>query len=196
MNVPVRALGMALALALAACSSLPVGSVLPLMRLDLATTRVEQLRVGLQLVEGLQPQEGGVTLDAVLRLAGQPDEQQSFLLVRSEGAGDLAGLVPLQREGERIFVFQLAGNDIARFKAIQDAIAAARAKKTVGSLSFGIATREFCRTGTDLPARALASTYLRTPETNGWLTVSDQLDLRSEPEIAKALPTLAPCAAS
>ena len=188
-----RALGVALTMALSGCSSLPVGSVLPLLRLDLATTRIERLRVGLQLPEGLRPQEGGVTLDAVLKIEGQPDQVQSFLLVRSEGAADVAGLVPLQRSGGQVFVYQLAAGDIARFETIQKAIGTARAGRKVGSLGFGIATREFCRTAPTLPDHLPTSTYLMTPETNGWLTVSDQLDLKSQPEIARALPTLEAC---
>jgi hypothetical protein len=76
---------------------------------------------------------------------------------------------------------------------VQAALAEARASGQSGGLGFGIATREFCRTGEAAPGRIPASTYLMTAESNGWLTVSEDFDLMGEPKVAAELANLAAC---
>ncbi len=193
MVLPKR-LGAVLAVALlAGCSSLPVGSILPLARIDIETTALPVFRVALRLPQGLRPQPGGVVLDVVVKLAGKPDRTESFLLVETEGAGDLAGLVREVRAGFSLFAYRLAADDIARFEALRKQITAARRAGQNGSLGFGIATREFCLTAGPVAGPILASTYLSTSETGQYVTASQDLDLRSQPEIAASLKTLAGC---
>ncbi len=187
------ALFLSLTLGLAGCAGVPLGSVVPLLRLDLATTRIEALRVALRLPEAVRPRAGGVVLDVVLNRQDQPEQRQSYLLVETEGAADLAGLVGEQRPGFRLTAYRLGAEDLEGFRALQDALAAARARGQSGSLGFGIATREFCRAGDAAPGRVPASTYLRTAESNGWLTVSEDFDLMGEPAVAAALADLADC---
>lgn len=188
-----RALLLSLTLGLVGCASVPLGSVVPLLRLDLATTRIEALRVAVRLPEAVRPRAGGVVLDVVLTRQGLPELKQGYLLVETEGAADLAGLVGQQRPGFRLTAYRLGAEDLERFRAVQDALAEARVRGQSGSLGFGIATREFCRTGSGTPGRIPASTYLMTAESNGWLTVSEDFDLMGEPTVAAALADLAPC---
>lgn len=188
-----RSLALCLVLGLAGCSSVPVGSIAPLMRLDLVTTNVEALRVALQLPDGLRSRPGGVVMDLVLKRDGAPDVTEHFLMVETEGAADLAGLVPMQRPGFGLVAFRLAAADVPRFRAVQATVIAARDHRQKGSLGFGIGAREFCLTGSSRPARMLASSYLLTAETQGWLTVTDQFDLDSDKTIAAGLAHLTPC---
>lgn len=193
MRLWLQPLGFCLFLALAACSSIPVASIAPLMRLDMVTTDVETLRVALQLPDGLRSRPGGVVMDLVLKLDGAPDVTEHFLMVETQGAADLTGLVPMQRPGFGLVAFRLAAADVPRFRAVQATVIAARDKRRRGSLGFGIGAREFCITGATRPARMLASTYLLTAESSGWLTVTDQFDLNSDKTIAAGLANLAPC---
>lgn len=186
-------LGLCLFPTVSACSSIPVASIAPLMRLDLVATNVEALRVALQLPEGLRSRPGGVVMDLVLKLDGAPDVTEHFLLVETEGAADLAGLVPMQRPGFGLVAFRLAAADVPRFRAVQAAVLTARDNRRKGSLGFGIGAREFCLTGSSRPPRMLASSYLQTAESGGWLTVTDQFDLNSDKAIAAGLANLAPC---
>jgi hypothetical protein len=65
-----RALLLSVTLGLFGCASVPLGSVVPLLRLDLATTRIEALRVAVRLPEAVRPRPGGVVLDVVLNRQG------------------------------------------------------------------------------------------------------------------------------
>jgi len=188
-----RALLLSVTLGLFGCASVPLGSVVPLLRLDLATTRIEALRVAVRLPEAVRPRPGGVVLDVVLNRQGLPELKQAYLLVETEGAADLAGLVGQQRPGFRLTAYRLGAEDLERFRAVQVALAEARASGQSGGLGFGIATREFCRTGEAAPGRIPASTYLMTAESNGWLTVSEDFDLMGEPKVAAELANLAAC---
>lgn len=187
------ALGLSAILVLSGCASVPVSSILPLMRIDLATTRVTALRVALQLPEGLRPRPGGVTLDLVLKRQGQPDRDEHLLLVETEGAADLAGLVSKQQQGFRLTAYRLSAEDVSRFEAIQAELATARQQGIAGALGFGIAAREFCLTGAGTPRQMLASTYLMTAESGEWLTVTERFDLNGDRQIAQGLTTLEPC---
>jgi hypothetical protein len=189
----VRPLGLALLISLAGCASVPVTSIVPLMQVDLATTDAEQLRVALQLPEGLQSRPGGVALELVLKREGSPDRNEQFLLVDTVAPADLAGLIDRQKPGQRLAVFRIASADVPRFAAIQAALAEAKRNHVRGSLGFGIATREFCLSGGKAPSRYEASTYLMTAGSNGWITVTDGFDLASDPRIAAGLKTLGPC---
>lgn len=187
------AFGLCAVLALSGCASVPVASILPLMRIDLATTHVTALRVALQLPEGLRPRPGGVTLDLVMKRQGEPDRNEHLLLVETEGAADLAGLVSRQQPGLRLTAYRLSAEDVTRFEAIQAELAVARQQNIAAGLGFGIAAREFCLTGVGTPRQMLASTYLMTAESGGWLTVTDRLDLNSDRQIAQGLAALEPC---
>lgn len=187
------ALGLSAVMALSGCASVPVGSILPLMRIDLATTRITGLRVALQLPEGLRPRPGGVTLDLVMKRQGQADRDEHLLLVETEGAADLAGLVARQQPGFRLTAYRLSAEGVSRFEAIQAELAAARQQSIAAGLGFGIAAREFCLTGAGTPQQMLASTYFMTAESGGWLTVTDRFDLNSDLQIAQGLKTLEPC---
>ncbi len=187
------ALGFSGFLVLSGCASVPVSSILPLMQIDLATTRIDALRVALQLPEGLRPRPGGVTLDLVLKRQGRPDRDEHLLLVETMGAADLAGIVSKQQPGFHLSAYRLSAEDASRFGAIQAELASARQQNIAGSLGFGIAAREFCLTGAGAPQQMLASTYLMTAESGGWLTVTDRYDLNRDQQIAQSLATLEPC---
>lgn len=188
-----RSLGFCLIFGLAGCASVPIASIAPLMRLDLASTDAEALRVALQLPDGLRSRPGGMVMDLVLKVAGAPDRAEHFLLLPTEGAADLAGLEVMGRNGFSIVAFRVAPADVPRFRAVQSALMQARTQRQAGSLGFGIAAREFCLTGNAPPARFLASTYLLTAESHGWLTVTDQFDLATDKTIAEGLAALGPC---
>lgn len=188
-----RPLGLALLMSLAGCASVPVSSIVPLMQVDLSTTDAEQLRVALQLPQGLQSRPGGVALELVLKRDGSPDRNEQFLLIDSAAPEDLAGLVARQKPGQRLAVFRIASADVPRFASVQAALVEAKRNRVRGSLGFGIATREFCLSGGKPPSRYEASSYLMAAGSNGWITVTDGFDLASDPHIAAGLKTLGPC---
>jgi hypothetical protein len=186
------ALVLVLGPSVAACSSVPVASIVPLMQLDLSRTPPAALRVALQLPEGLRTTPGGVTLDLVFKKQGAPDRFEKLLMVETQGVEDLAGLAPSQQPGSHLTAYRLSAVDVERFAAIQSELDAARKNNLSGSLGFGIATREFCLDGAR-PKSMQASTYLKAGDSSGWLTVTDRYDLTSDKQIAQALDGLRSC---
>lgn len=193
MRSVLSSLGLALFLSLAGCASVPVTSIVPLMRVDMATTDPEQLRVALQLPDGLRSRAGGVALDLVLKREGSADRNETFLLVETTAPADLSGLADRRKAGQRLTAFRVASADVPRFAAVQAALAEAMRMRVRGSLGFGIATREFCLADGSAPSRYEASTYLLTLRSSGWITVTDGFDLASDPQIAAGLKSLARC---
>jgi hypothetical protein len=170
-----------------------VSSIVPLMQVDLTTTDAEQLRVALQLPEGMQARPGGVALELVLKREGSADRNEQFLLVDTAAPADMEGLVGRQKPGQRLTAFRIASADVPRFASVQAALLEAKRNRVRGSLGFGIAAREFCLTSGKPPSRYPASTYLMTATSNGWITVTDGFDLASDPRIAVGLAALGPC---
>jgi hypothetical protein len=180
-------------LTFAGCSSIPVGSILPLARIDLMTTDLERLRAALRLPRALRPSAAGVSMDVVLKLDGLPGETTSFSLVPASTPADLETLPAGARADGTTYVYRLAGPDIVRFDALRRKVAAERSGGRGGSLGLGIAAREFCGAG-PLPAGPLPlSTYLRTSENAGYVIMLEGFDLRGDATLESALTHLEPC---
>ncbi|MBI4923973.1 MAG: hypothetical protein HY834_19745 [Devosia nanyangense] len=182
-----------LTLPLGACASVPLGSLIPLTRIDLMTTNLDALRAALRLPTSLRPRPAGVQMDVILVLEGQPAETVALALVETGEPADLATLPAPGPGGSLTYVYRLAPADIGRFDAIRKALAAHQAAHHSGSLSIGIATREFCSTGPVPAGPVPASTYLLTSENAGFVTLLEGFDLRGDPKLAGAFTTLSPC---
>ena len=181
------------ALPLAACGSVPIGSLVQMNRIDFETTDVAKLRVAQQLPGGLRPRPEGVAMDVVVKIANEPEQKTTFRLVETREAGDLAGLPIGGRPGFSTFVYRLASADASRLETIRAALIERRKPGARGSLAVGIAAKEFCLAGPLDPGPLLSTISLRTSETVTYVVASKDLDLRGEAEIAEALSHLGPC---
>jgi hypothetical protein len=179
-----------LSLLLAACAVMPIGSLLPLARIDLMTTDLDRMRVALRLPPSLRPRPTGVQMDVVLRVNGQPDQTTSLVLVETRDPADLAGL---PSAGAGVYVYRLTPEGVAGFTAIRKALADLQAARRQGSLGLGIATREFCALATVPAGPMRSSSYLMTSENSGYVTLLEGFDLRSDPKLADAFAMLQPC---
>jgi hypothetical protein len=153
-------------------------------------TDLRQMRVAVSLPETIRTRADGVRMDAVVKIAGEPDESAVFHLVEAE-----TGLALPEPEwvGRIVRFFRLGEADAVRLDALRRTIEAKRAEGRRGSLGFGIAAREFCRLGV-LPQGAVPlTTYLKTSETGRFVIVTDAFDLRSDPRIGASLDGLPPC---
>lgn len=177
-------------LLLAGCAVMPVGSLLPLARINLVTTDLDRLRVALRLPPSLRPQPDGVQMDVLLRVEGQADQTTSLGLVETREPADLVGL---PSAGAGVYVYRLSADGVAGFDAIRKALADHQAARRQGSLSIGIATREFCALAKVPEGPMLSSSYLLTSENAGYVTLLDGFDLRGDPKLAGAFAMLQPC---
>jgi len=189
----VHALG--LAALLAGCGSVPLPSLIQLSRINAQTTDLAALRVAVRLPDAIKPRPGGVNMDVVAKVSGEPEQKTTLRLTETRDAADLSGLAAAARPGFSTYAYRLAPADIERLTAMR---AAALRKRQEGggrggSLSIGIAAKEFCLVG-PLPSGALLSTtYLWTSETRSYVVVTNDLDLRKEPKVAAEMANLGPC---
>ena len=191
MFVPRSAFAVVLVLLLCGCAAMPIGSIVPLARIDFMTTDLEKLRVAVQLPAMMRPGPNGVKMDVTLTADNGPAEITSLDLLETTEPADLAGLPDPRRPGTR--VYRLAPADVERFDAIRAKLAELKAAHRSGSLGIGIATREFCVTS-PLPAGPLPhSSYLETSETGTYVTLLEGFDMRSDPKIADALAQVPTC---
>ena len=77
--------------------------------------------------------------------------------------------------------------------ALRQSVADAKKQNQKGSLSLGIAAREFCKLS-DLPlGPALTTTYVLTSETETYVTMVQDFNLRSDAKTAEGLDKLETC---
>jgi len=182
-----------LAAVLAGCGSVPLPSLVQLSRVNAQTTDLAALRVAVRLPDAIKPRPGGVNMDVVVKVSGEPDQKATFLLTETRDAADLSGLAAAARPGFSTHAYRLAPSEIERLALIRAALSRKRQEGRGGSLGIGIATREFCLVGPLPSGPLLSTTYLSTSETRSYVVLTDDLDLRHEPRIAAGLSKLAPC---
>jgi hypothetical protein len=63
----------------------------------------------------------------------------------------------------------------------------------MGSLSMGIATKEFCRKGSLEKFPLTVTTYIATSETNGFIVLTRDYDLRNDKAISASIDSMPTC---
>jgi hypothetical protein len=178
---------------LSACATVPLTSLPALSRIDPETTEIGAIRVALDLPAGLRTRPGGAMMEAVAKVSGMPD-RTVFYRLQEVDAGPAAHVeghpVPT---GFRRFVYRLAPTEVQGLEALRRDVFQHRATGRRASLGFGIKTREFCQDGALHEGDVLATTYLRTSETRGFVVVTRRLNLRQQPDIAAELSDLKTC---
>jgi hypothetical protein len=179
-------------LCLSACTSIPISSMYKLSRIDFMTTDLQRMRVALTLPNDLRPQQGGVHMDLAYQQGEKPEEKRVIKLEEATAAADIVGL-PKPPEGEKTYVFRLSTSDVATLNKIRNDATAAKSKGQKGSLSMGIAAKEFCA-NTKIPSTPLlVTTYVYTSENNEYVVLTRDIDLRGDATISASLDHLAPC---
>jgi hypothetical protein len=178
---------------LAGCSSVPLSSLVQLTRINAETTDLAALRVAVRLPSALKPRPGGLNMDVMLKVTGEPDQKTTFFLAETHDAGDLSGLSGAARPGFSIYAYRLAPSDIERLTQMRAALLKQRQDGKRGSLGVGIAAKEFCLVGALPSGSLLSTTYLLTSETRSYVVLTDDLDLGQEPAVAAELARLKAC---
>src|SRR5262245_30809439 len=92
---PVLAFG--LAALLAGCGSVPLPSLVQLSRINAQTTDLTALRVAVRLPEAIKPRPGGVNMDVVAKVSGEPEQKTTLRLTETRDVVDLSGLATTAR---------------------------------------------------------------------------------------------------
>jgi hypothetical protein len=181
-------------LLLAGCTTVPVTSLVALSKIDAMTSDLSRLRIALAAPEALRPRPGGVKLDVKVVQGNNPPESLLIALDETVDAADMVGLPQADRPGQSMHVYRLSQKGVADLARIRQEAQRQKAEKKRGSLSIGVSAKEFCLAA-PLPDGALpVTTWLLTSETQSYVPVTRDVDLRSDASIAKSLQDMPPCA--
>jgi hypothetical protein len=180
------------ALALAACTSIPVSSLMALSRVDFATTRIDALRVAVELPSAIAPEEDGVHLEVTAKL-GEKEDKFRFKLQKDVAQIGMKGLLPFPEEGKQIYAYRLRDEDVVTLAKLRRDRLENKQKGEKGSLSIGVSAKEFCRNKDIRNADLTLTTYIATSETKGFVPVVRNYDVRGDKDISAALDHLPLC---
>jgi len=180
-------------LILQGCSTVPLGSIPKLARIDFMTTDLSHLRVAIALPLALAPKPQGVVMEMKYRVGEEPEQQEDLHLVEVQSTADKAGLPSGGDHAEALFVFRLSAEDVAKLDGLRIRVTEAKARREKGSLGLGIAAKEFCKISNLPDGPALTTTYVLTSENDGYVTISRDFDLRSDAKVADGLAKLEYC---
>jgi hypothetical protein len=175
---------------LAACGHMPVTSMVKLARVDFQTTDPEKLRVAVRLPNALRARAEGTVLRLAVRVGKGAEESRDFALREITDRAELETLAGEGDAGFHLSAFAIAANDVAHVRMFRAALLQKKRDGVGGSLSISVRP-ETCRTEALPNGPVLFSTYLRTGETNGYVPLACDVDLRSvsaERDIAAMIP--------
>jgi hypothetical protein len=179
-------------LCLVSCTSIPVSSMLTLSRIDFATTKIEQLRVAVELPNAIEAREGGVHMEVGYTL-GSVADKMVFRLAEDAAQIGMRGLLPFPAEGKHIKAYRLRDEDVEKLYRVRRDVTAGKQKGEKGSLSLGISAKEFCRRG-EIEGKSLeVTTFVATSETKGYVVLLKDYKLRDDKQISDSIATLPPC---
>lgn len=166
-------------LLLAACGHVPVASLLKLSRINFQTTDPASLRMAVKLPASIRPQRDRLRLRITVQLPGSADTTQDFVLNEISDPAELALLREEAGPGAHVFAYRLDTSEANRLAAFRDDLLK---KKQEGSRGGGLKINvvpEACRSGEIASGEVLFTTYLRTPETGGYVTLAEDVDMRT-----------------
>ena len=169
----------AAAIALGGCLSTPISSIPRLIRLDLATMDMNEVRAGLRLPAMLRVRQGDATMTIKTRVDGGASTGDRFVLVEETEDRERAGLAAESRSGFSLSIWRVAPADVARLAEIQERVrhSQTRGPRVRGSLEIKVSGG--CRTAPIPGGPVLMSSFLKPGRGETYITLVDGLDLRN-----------------
>lgn len=174
----------------AACSHVPVSSMLTLSRLDLATTDLSRFRAAIRVPDSVVARGTRMVVEMVVE--GRPPEKNDFALEALSSPEELEKLAAHGRAGERIAAYRLPASAVAMFEDMRHRVGVAKAEKRKGSLSIRLEP-DFCYRDTLPQGKLLFSSYLAAAETKGYVPLLVDFDAFSQKEYAEKLKLMPKC---
>lgn len=182
----------------AGCGHVPLTSLPKLSRIDFKTTDLADLRSGVSLPAEIRPLPDGVVMTITVNARDGGRHERSATLQEVRDPAELATLPVVATPGRRFAVYRLKPADAALLSAFrQERILMPDGKHNPGTLS--IKVHKVCRTS-ELGAKPIPMTsYLKTSETQDYVMLTRDLDLREvlketdpKAELADLIPPCAP----
>jgi hypothetical protein len=163
-------------LAAGGCGHMPVTSMVKLAAVDLQTTDPEQLRVAVKLPNALRARAEGTVLRIGVRLSNGVEDVRDFALRELTEPTERDALRRDASAGSRISAYALTAADVANLHTFRGALIR---KQTGSGGAITISVRpDACRAEPLPNGPVLFTTYLRTAETGGYVTLARNVDLR------------------
>jgi hypothetical protein len=166
-------------LLLTGCGNMPVVSMLKLSRINFQTTDPASLRIAVKLPASIKPQRDRLRLRLTVQLPGGADTTQDFVLSEISDPAELAMLRKEVDAGASIYAYRLDTAEARKLAAFRDDLLR---KKQEGSRGGGLKINvvpDACRSGEIASGAVPFTTYLRTPETDGYVTLAEDVDIRT-----------------
>jgi len=182
----------------AACSHVPLATMVKLRNFDLLKTDPGALRIGVKYPVSIQipPNGARMRLTVTEKNSGTVQVKEELAFDRVRSAAEKAELSSELQAGWRIDIFRLPQDRIAAFKAFQDrllAMSETERDRIDGSMNLSV---DACIAGENRPDSIVVSTYLKASETGGFVPLVRDADLQAlmtaEGLDADAVP-LGPC---
>ena len=163
---------------LGGCLSTPITSLPRLMRLDLATMDMNEVRAALRLPVSLRVRPGDAVMTIKTQVDGGRPTEDRFVLVESTVERERVEMAGEARAGASITIWRIAPDDVPRVAAIQQRVRASlvQGPRVRGSLEIQVSGG--CRTA-PVPDGAVAmSSFLKPARGETYITLVSDLDLR------------------
>ena len=153
---------------------MPVTSMVKLARIDFQTSDPDRLRVAVKLPQALKARIAGTVLRVTVRLANGTTESRDFSLREVNEADALASEA---EPGTAIATFAIAARDITELRMFRSGLIQKQHGGAGGAIRIAVRP-DACRTGALPDGPVMFSTYLKTAETDGYVPLARDLDLR------------------
>jgi hypothetical protein len=181
------------AISLAGCASVPLTSIPKLGRIDFKTTDLGQLRVAMVLPKTLKPKGSSIEMVTKLSFENESPQTNKLQLAQSFAQADFTGLPTDLGPDQKIYVYLLPPAERAKLEQTRRDAQLAKSKGKKGTLDISFAFKEFCSEGTLSTAPILTSTYLSSSETDGYVPLNRNLDLRKDAALGTLLDNVPKC---
>jgi hypothetical protein len=188
-----RSLSLISAICLAGCATVPLTSIPKLGRIDFKTTDLGQLRVAMIMPKTLKPKGNSIEMVTKLSFEGESPQTNKLQLAQSFAQADFAGLPTDLAPDQKIYVYLLSPAERAKLEQTRRDAQIAKSKGKKGTLDISFAFKEFCSEGALSAAPILTSTYLSSSETDGYVPLNRNLDLRKDAALRKLLDDVPKC---
>jgi len=170
-------LPLGLVVLLAACGHVPLMSMVTLSRIDFATTDPALLRAAIKLPQVIEPRLNGAALRVAVKLADGRDMAQDFELSETMDERDVLVLHAELDPGTHVFAYRIDPGELEKLKVFRRTVLAQKYEQNAG-LEISIKP-DACRAGALPPGPLLMTTYIKTSETNRYVTLARDVDLRT-----------------
>ena len=161
-------------LMLGGCGHVPVTSMVKLAGIDFQTTDPEKLRVAVKLPQALKARAEGTVLRITVRLANGAEESRDFSL---RAVDERAALAAEAESGAEISTFAIAARDVAELRLFRAGLIQKQMGGSGGALTIAVRP-DTCRIEPLPSGPVVFSTYLKAAETNGYVPLTRDVDLR------------------